>query len=150
MGNFSTEGPLRFPSSPSSVRARDGEAVLDLVLQAANLLRDLEGRANESAKYAQSLAEKVDGKLRAAEDRIRELEAEQRAAQVKIDDADVMAQKAGEDLRSEQSRARATEEQVRQLELRVKNAEARASESENAIAQVEDAIRTQLFGYRAA
>lgn len=147
MGNFSTERYVVFPNSPSP---EDGEATLNLVFQAANLVRDLEGRLNENREYAQSLTQKVVAKLRAAEERIRELEAAQRAAQVKIDDANVMAQKAGEDLRSEQSRARAAEEQVRQVELRVKSAEDRASEIGKAVAQVEEAIRTQLLGYRAA
>ena len=150
MGNFSNERLLVFPNSPAPATAGDGEAILNLVFQAASLVRDLEGRLNENAEYAQTLTQRVVAKLRAAEERIRELEAAQRAAQVKIDDANVMAQKAREDLRSEQSRARAAEEQVHQLELRVMSAETRASEGGKAVAQVEDAIRTQLLGYRAA
>jgi chromosome segregation ATPase len=150
MGDFPNERLLVFPNSPSSATARDGEATLNLVFQAANLVRDLEDRLNENAAYAQSLTQKVVEKLRAAGERIRELQAAQGAAQVKIDDANVMAQKANEDLRSEQSRARAAEEQARRFESRVESAEARASELGKAVAQVEDAIRTQLLGYRAA
>jgi chromosome segregation ATPase len=150
MGNFSNERLLVFPNSPAPATARDGDVTLDLVLQAANLVRDLEGRLNENAEYARNLTQKVVTKLRTAEERIRELEETLRAAQVRIDDANVMSEKASEDLRAEQSRAGAAEEQVRQLELRVKNAEARASESGNAVAQVEDAIRTQLLGHRTA
>ena len=151
MGKFSTEGLLRFPNSPAFATARDDKATtVDLVYQAANLVRDLENRADENERYAQAIAEKAVGKLSAAAERIRKLEAEQRAAQDKIDKAHVMFRETAEAIKLEQSRARAAEEQVRQLELRVRNAEVRASEGENAIAQVEDAIRTHLLGDGAA
>jgi chromosome segregation ATPase len=151
MGKFSTEGLLRFPNSPAFAIARDDKATaVDLVYQAANLVRDLQNRADENERYAQTIAEKAVGKLSAAAERIRKLEAEQRAAQDKIDKANVMFRETAEAIKLEQSRARAVEEQVRQLELRVRNAEARASESENAVAQAEDAIRTHLLGHGAA
>jgi hypothetical protein len=67
MSNFSTERVLNFPSST----ARDGNTAVDLVYQAANLVRDLENRANENAKYAQSLAEKAVEKLQQAGERRR-------------------------------------------------------------------------------
>jgi len=148
--NLSTKKLLRFSDPFPPVEATRGEGILDLVSQAADLVRDLEARANDNAKYAQTLAERAAQKLRAAEERIQQLESEQRTAQDKIDEALILAAKAAEALNLEQAHARAAEEKVRQLELYVRNAEARASGSEDAVAQVEDAIRTQLLGHGAA
>jgi len=143
MSNFSTERVLSFPSST----ARDGNAAVDLVYQAANLVRDLENRANENAKYAQNLAERAVEKLQLAGERIQELEAERETTQGHINEANVMVREAAEALRLERSRVKAAEERLRQLEVRVRNAEARAKKSENALAQVEQAIRTHLLGH---
>jgi hypothetical protein len=48
-------------------------------------------------------------------------------------------------LNAERSRLRAAEDQFRRLEARASAAEARARESENMVARVEEAIRTQLL-----
>jgi chromosome segregation ATPase len=142
MSNFSTKRVLSFPSST----AIDGNAAVDLVYQAADLFRDLENRANENAKYAQTLAEKAVEKLQQAGERIQELEAERETTRGHIDEANVMVREAAEALKLERSRVKAAEEQLRQLEVRVRNAEARAEKSGNALTQVEHAIRTRLLG----
>ena len=142
MSNFSTKRVLSFPSST----AIDSNAAVDLVYQAADLFRDLENRANENAKYAQTLAEKAVEKLQQAGERIQDLEAERETTRGHIDEANAMVREAAEALKLERSRVKAAEEQLRQLEVRVRNAEARAEKSGNALAQVEHAIRTRLLG----
>jgi len=138
---------LRFPTSPP-LGTQNGQVAVDLVYQAAALIRDIENRSDETAKYAQSLAERAVEKLRAAEERIQEFEAERRAVQDCINKANGMAQEAAEALNRERSRVKACEEQLRDLELRTRNAEARAEQSESAVAQIESAIRTHLLGQR--
>jgi chromosome segregation ATPase len=143
----STERVLRFPSSPPST-TQNGKVAVDLVYQAAELVRDIENRSNETTKHAQSLAERAVEKLRDAEERIQELEAERRATQDYISEANVMVREAAEAVKRERSRVKAAEEQLRELELRTRDAEARAKESENAVVQVESAIRIHLLGQR--
>ncbi len=107
-----TEVGLVFPSAPRTAFTSDGGAALDLVYQAAEAVRDIEDRAYETEQHARALAERAVEKLRVAEECIRYLEAEQRAAQARI-------QMAGEALKLERSRVAAAENKLRQLEVRV-------------------------------
>jgi chromosome segregation ATPase len=81
-----------------------------------------------------------------AGERIQELEAERETTHGHINEANAMVREAAEALRLERARVKAAEEQLRQLDVRARNAEARAKKSENALAQVEHAIRTHLLG----
>jgi hypothetical protein len=102
---------LAFPSAPRTAFADDGGAVLDLVHQAAAAVRDIEDRAYETERRARTIAERTVERLRVAEECIRYLEAEQRAAQTRI-------QMAVEALKLERSRVAAAENKLRQLEVR--------------------------------
>ena len=75
---------LAFPSAPRTAFTSDGGVALDLVYQAAEAVRDIEDRAYETEQHAQTIAERGVEKLRVAEECIRYLEAEQRAAQARI------------------------------------------------------------------
>src|SRR5271170_5503462 len=137
-----TDGLLRFPSVPRSPTTREGEAAIDLVNQAAEVVKSMEDRAQETSNIAQKAVEQ----LELAEKRIQELEAEQQAAQACISDSRIKIQEVGEALRQERSRVEAAENHIHQLETRAIAAEARAKENESALARVEDAIRTQILG----
>ena len=115
-----TEVGLVFPCSPRTAFTSDGGAALDLVYQAAEAVRDIEDRAYETEQHARALAERAVEKLRVAEECIRYLEAEQRAAEARI-------QMAGKALRLERSRVAAAENKLRQLEVRAGMTELHAS-----------------------
>ena len=140
------DGVLRFPSAAT----RNGEAALELVYQAAQVVRGIEDRANETENRARSLAEKAAEKLQAAEYRIQELEAEQRAAEACISEAQAKIRDAGEALKAERSRVTAVEDRLSKLEWRARTAEAHAKESEAALVRIVDAIQTQLLEQRRA
>ncbi len=138
---------LQFPSAPAAAAVtRDGKGALDLVNQAAEVVKRIEDRANETERHARSIAERAIDKLQFAEQRIRELEAERAAAEVCINEARVMIREVAEALTTERARAKAAEDQLRHLELRASVAEAHAKESENTVIRLEAAIRTQLLG----
>lgn len=143
-----SERVLRFPNTVRSAVTKDGEAALDLVYQVAEVIRGIEVRANETEKDARDLAERAIEKLQLAEKRIQELEADRRADEACINEARAKIQEAGEALRLERLRVEAAETQLCQLELRARSAEARADESENALARIEVAIRSQILGQR--
>jgi chromosome segregation ATPase len=134
-------------SSPgaSDNATRDGGAALDLVYQAADVLRGLEARAKEFENHARDLAEKAYAKLKLAETRIQELEAQHRAAEACLNGAHDKLQEAVEALKRERARAAAAEDQLPKLEMRARSAEARAEEYEKTIASIEDAIRIEIL-----
>lgn len=135
---------LRFPGPPPAA-GRDGRSALSLVYQAAEVVRSIEDRANEVEHRARSLAEEAVEQLQLAEKRIQELEAKQQAAEACIDEANMRLQEAEEALKAERSRVKVAEDQLPRLEMRARAAEARATECENALARIEDAIRTQIL-----
>lgn len=141
---------LSFPGVPSATtnkdgEAKDGEIALDLVYQAAEMVRSIENRANEFESRARGLAEEATEKLKLAERHIHDLEAQQRAAETCIQQAHIKLQEAGEALKRERARVQAAENRLPQLEMRARSAEARAQECEHALARIEDAIRSQIL-----
>ena len=112
-----TKGVLRFRGAPPAPATRDSGATLDLVYQAAEMVKGIEDRANEIGTYARSIAERASEKLQLAEKRIQELEAERRAADACISEARARIEDAEEALRLERSRVKAAEDQLGQLEI---------------------------------
>jgi chromosome segregation ATPase len=140
-----TDRVLSFPSSTPSNTNRDGGAALDLVHQAAEMVRSIENRANEFESHARGLAEEATERLQRAEKHIQDLEAKQRATDAAIQKAYLMLQEAGETLKKERARVEVAENKLPQLEMRARSAEARAQECENALSRIEDAIRSQIL-----
>jgi hypothetical protein len=136
---------FNFSNVPSATTNKDVGAALDLVDQAAEMVRSIENRANEFESRARSLAEEATAKLRLAEEHIQHLEAQQRASEACIQQANLDLQEAGEALKRERARVQAAENRLAQLEMRARSAEARAQECENALSRIEDAIRTQIL-----
>jgi DNA repair ATPase RecN len=87
-------------------------------------------------------------KLQRADTRIEELQTELRSAQVCIRDASVKLQEFEEITRVERSRLEAAERKICELEMRARTAEARAKERSNILAQIDEAIRTQILEKR--
>ena len=116
---------------------------LDLVYQAAEVIKNLETRANETEARASSIVKGAIQKLELAQSRIQSLESERRAdaqqAALKLQEL-VMA------LEQAELRIAAFQSRLVEAEVKAQNAESRASESERTLARLEEAIRTQLLG----
>ena len=93
---------------------------LDLVYQVAEVIKEIEHRASTTESDLKS-------ELELAQRRIEELETE---------------------LQSERLRLEAAEREMCELEMRVRIAEADAKEHSNAVAQITEAIRTQILENR--
>src|SRR5271169_602152 len=118
--NEPVEGGPHFQSAPRMAYTSDGGAALDLVYQAAEAVRDIEDRAYETEQHARTVAERAVEKLWIAEERIRYLEAQQRAAQARISETDIEIQMVREALKLERFRVAAAEN--RQLAVRARTA----------------------------
>jgi chromosome segregation ATPase len=123
---------LRFPDAPARLPEERGQAAVELIYRAAEAVRGVEDRAR-------SIAEDAVGKLQLANDRIQVLEAERRAAEVRIQEAE-------EALKRAAARIAVAEDRLVQAEQHAKSAETRASEAEKALMRIEDAVRTRLLG----
>jgi len=123
-------------------------AGLDLVCQAAELIKGIENQATEAEKTSYQ-------QLQLKQRRIEELETELRTAQLlineartKLKEADELARGEREAARAERERLEAAERRMCELEMRARTAEAQAKENANAVARIEEAIRTQLLAKR--
>jgi len=143
-----SEGVLRFPITPPSTLTRRCSAALDLVHQAADVIKGIEDHANETVKYALDVADKAIQKLQLAEKRIEELETDLQAAQACISEARVKIKESDEATKVERLRVEATERKMCQIEMRARTAEAQARENANAMTRIEEAIRTQILAKR--
>jgi hypothetical protein len=125
---------LQFPDASAPGPEARGQAALELVYRAAEVIREVEDRAR-------NIAEDAVGKLQLANDRIQVLEAERRAAEVRIQEAE-------EALKRAAARIAIAEDRLVQAERLAKAADTRASEAEKALMRIEDAVRTRLLGER--
>jgi len=141
--------PVASAATSRNGETRDGETALELVYQAAEMVRGIENRATEFESRARGLAEQANEKLKLAERHIHDLEVKQQAAETCIQQAHLKLQEAGEALKRERARVQAAENRLPQLEMRARSAEARAQECERALSRIEDAIRTQILGQEA-
>jgi chromosome segregation ATPase len=117
--SFKTRAIERVEAAPAVATTSCGLA-LDLVYQVAEMIKSIEHQAGEAESDLRS-------SLQLAQRRIQELETE---------------------LRSERLHLEAAEREMCELEMRVRTAEAKAKEHSNAMAQVTEAIRTQLLENR--
>lgn len=142
-GEGADDGPL--PGRPFAPAVKRGRAALDLVDQAADLVRSIEDHAYDSESRARGLAEDAVKRLQASEKEIQRLEKKQAAAEACIEDIRTKLQQTADALERERERVRAAENLLPQLEMRARAAEARAAECENALSRIENAIRTKLL-----
>jgi chromosome segregation ATPase len=141
----SRENILSFPSGPPASR-HDASVALDLLSQAAEVIRGVQDRAGESEARARALAESAIEKLKLAEARINAAELARRVAEETLSGFSARLHEAERELTQTQSRIAAAETQLANAEQRVRAAEARAVSAEKAMRQIENAIRSQLVG----
>jgi chromosome segregation ATPase len=137
---------LSFPGDTPAVSRHDTSSALDLVSEAAEVIRGIQHRAAESEVRAKALAECALEKLQLAEARIQSAEAARGLAQETLSKLSARLQEAERELTRTQSRIAAAENQLANAERQVRAAETRAINAEKAVNQIEDAIRTQLVG----
>ena len=119
-----------------------GTTALNLVYQAAEVFSNMEDHARETEARAQSLCKSAVESLKLAENRIGTAE---RARREIIDEADRKLQDASKALKQAQSRIAAAEDQLTAVEFRAQAAEAEARHAKQALALVEEAIRSRLL-----
>lgn len=117
-------------------------AALDLVYQAADMLRDLQDGARETEARAQSLCLAASEKVKRSEARA---DAAEQAYSNLMLTADQKLQDASRALAHAQSNICALEERLLASEIRAEKAEAEVREVKKALALVEDAIRRRLL-----
>src|SRR5271169_2020826 len=134
-----------FSDTPAGSR-RDTSAALDLVSQAATAIRGIQSRAADSEARAKALAESAIEKLQLAEARVCAAEAQRDLAQEALSKLNMRLEEAEREVARSRSRIAAAEAELANAEPHMRAAEARAINAEKAVAQIEDAIRTQLVG----
>ena len=132
-----SEGVLRFLRTPPSAATRVCGAALDLVYQAAEIIKGLENQAIEAEKQA-----------RDAENRVQGLETELELARAYINETRVKLKEADEAAKIERSRLEAADRKLCQLEMRARTAEAQARQNADAVLRIEEAIRNQILANR--
>jgi chromosome segregation ATPase len=124
----------------------DPSTALDLVAQAASVIRGIEERAAESEARARSLAQAAVEKLERAEIRISDAETARIHAEDTLVRLSARLQEAERELARTQARLVAAENRLASAEHQLHAAESRASHADNAVNQIEDAIRAQIMG----
>jgi chromosome segregation ATPase len=137
---------LNFPGDTPAASHFDTSSALDLLSQAAGVIRGIQDRAAESEARAKALAEAALEKLQLAEDRIQSAEAARGLAQETLAKLSARLQEAERELTRTQSRIGTAETHLANAERQMRAAENRATNAEKAVGQIEDAIRSQLVG----
>jgi chromosome segregation ATPase len=140
------ENILDFPGHPPLSPGQQAPAALDLVSEAAEMIRGIQDRAAKTEAQARALAESAMEKLKLADARIQSAEAERNKAQEALSKVSARLREAEGEVARTRSRIAALEAQLANAEQRVKSAETRAVRAEKAVEHVEEAIRTQLLG----
>ena len=126
----------------------DGTAVLELVHQAAELIRGMDIRASDTDARAQVLFQQTIEDLKFAKHRVQSAEAQREAASAALVAANSQAQEMENAMREAEILLASDEVQLSKIEVRANASEARATELERALRQIEDAIRNRLLDSR--
>jgi hypothetical protein len=119
------ENVMEFPKRPIEPVRNDGQSAINLVYQAAEVVGNLQEHARQTEIRAQNLCRSAFEKLRFAEGRT---EAAEKALNIA------------------ESRIAAAEARLSEAESRAKKAEDWARELNQALASIENAIRSKLLG----
>ena len=141
----SAENILSLRRPPNS-ETSPGAAVLNLIYQAADLIRDVDDCAAERQARAETLAKQAIEELKIAHARVRSAESERRAAEAEIKELSVRVQEVEKAMERATSHVAAAETQLSAAEQRTRTSEMRANEAENALRRIEEAIRTRILG----
>ena len=133
---------------PQNSETSPGAAVLNLIYQAADLIRDVDDCAAERQARAETLAKQAIEKVEIAEARVRSAESGRLAAEAETKEFSDRLQEVEKVMEQTASRIAATEAQLSAAEQRARTAEMQADEAEDALKRIEEAIRTQILEKR--
>jgi chromosome segregation ATPase len=125
--------------------AEDGAAVLYLVYQAAEALTAAEDRVSDIEARAQTLAQRAMEQIKLAEQRANEVDAERRAIESRLNEANTRIKEYEIALEKSESRNAVAEAKLTAAEQRARKAESRANAARTAMVRIEEAIRTHLL-----
>jgi chromosome segregation ATPase len=143
----SAENVLSLRRPPNS-ETSPGAAVLNLIYQAADLIRDVDDYAAERQARAETLAKQAIEKVEIAEARVQSAESGRLAAEAETKEFSDRLQEVEKVMEQTASCIAATEAQLSAAEQRARTAEMRADEAEDALKRIEEAIRTQILEKR--
>jgi chromosome segregation ATPase len=128
----------------SSSTADDTQRALSLVAEAARIIREAAAvEAHNEALLTDTMAQ-----LQAAKERIDFLESDSKAAETRIRAFEAKVEEIQTIMAEADSRRRTAEERLSHAEAQAGRFAMRAKEAEKALAQIEEAIRTQLITKR--
>jgi chromosome segregation ATPase len=123
-----------------------GAAALNLIQEAAMVVRRSEDHCTEMKSRTRALLERAIEQLERAAERIESLEADCQSRNALIAEANARALMTEDALKRWEDRFGAIEAQISAAEFRARSAEARAIRAEDALREVEEAIRSQILG----
>jgi len=139
----STE-PDEHPEPRGTIEA-DGNAVLALVYQAAELIRNLDDRATDTEGQAQAIVLQAIEDLKLAKHGVQSAEAQREISLAALKETNAEVQEIEEELRQSEALLAAYELRLSTAERNASGAEERANEAEKALIRIEDAIRLHLL-----
>jgi hypothetical protein len=128
----------------------DGTAVLALVHQAAELIRNLGDRATDTERQAQAIVLQAIEDLKLAKDRVCSAEALQESSLAALKETNANVQEIEDELRRTDALLAAYELRLSTAERLMIGAEERAEEAERVLMRTEDAIRLHLLNPKPA
>jgi hypothetical protein len=145
MAQLNRRSKADFENPSSLVRRSEsnwGSAALDLVYQAAELFNDIERRAYETEARSKALCANATERLSSA---VARAESAEQSKQEIITEVGAKLQAASRALMQAELQITAAEDEATAAEMRAELAETKAREALEALALVEQAIRTQLL-----
>jgi hypothetical protein len=133
---------------PPPAQQAYGTAELEVVRQAAELIRTIEARATEAETRARVTVLQAIEDMKLAKVRVHSAEEQRKSAIAALEEANSRVQEIEEALRREESQLADYEIRLSKAELHANSAEALASDTEETLTCVEAAIRIHLFEQR--
>jgi hypothetical protein len=143
-----SERPVPIPLNIPNAVQNDETAALELVHQAAQLIRGMAKRVADTDAGAQAIYRQAIDDLKFANGRVHSAEEQRKATLVALEEANVQVYEIEKALREAESMLAAKEVQLSTAKLRANAAEARANEADKALVRIEDAIRIHLIDPR--
>jgi chromosome segregation ATPase len=141
----SDESIVSLPPSQSAAGDDPAGAVLELVQEAASVLRSSEDHSAEIEARARELSDRAVEQLKRAKEHIAALEWECEKCNALIAQGNARAAAAEDALKKFEDQFGAIELQMSATEFRARSAEARATKAEDMLRRVEEAIRSQIL-----
>jgi hypothetical protein len=140
-----TKKIVSFRAARSIAVNSQGVETLDLVHQAADMIRAAEDHAADIETRARALADRAVEELKLTKEQIGCVESDRDALKALLLEAQDRAFAAEDALRQSGARIAILESQLAEADLRASSADMRACEAENVLRRVEDAIRAEIL-----